>query len=102
MIHSNIIFPSTSKFHKRSLPFRFSNHLVLHAIPISYTWFNHPNNIWWCEEVMKVLKESVKFHIFKDLRQCIQKFPDWVDNEINSNNKHSLRSNTKGYGGKTH
>jgi hypothetical protein len=23
-------------------------------------------------------------------------------NEINSNNKHSLRSNTKGYGGKTH
>jgi hypothetical protein len=31
-----------------------------------------------------------------------QKFPDWVDNEINNNNKHSLRSNTKGYGGKTH
>jgi hypothetical protein len=23
-------------------------------------------------------------------------------NEINTNNKHSLRSNTKGYGGKTH
>jgi hypothetical protein len=35
------------------------------------------------------------------LRGCIQKFPDWVDNEIN-NNKHSLRSNTKGYGSKTH
>jgi hypothetical protein len=35
------------------------------------------------------------------LRRCIQKFPDWVDNEIN-NNKHSLRSNTKDYGGKTH
>jgi hypothetical protein len=32
---------------------------------------------------------------------CIQKFPDWVNNEIN-NNKHSLRSNTKDYGGKTH
>jgi hypothetical protein len=32
---------------------------------------------------------------------CIQKFPDWADNEINNNNKHSLRSNTKGYGGKT-
>jgi hypothetical protein len=31
----------------------------------------------------------------------LQKFPDGVDNEIN-NNKHSLRSNTKGYGGKTH
>jgi hypothetical protein len=43
----------------------------------------------------------------KQLRGCIQKFPDWVDNEINNNNnnnnnKHSLRSNTKGYGGKTH
>jgi hypothetical protein len=25
-----------------------------------------------------------------------------VDNEINNNNRHSLRSNTKGYGGKTH
>jgi hypothetical protein len=37
----------------------------------------------------------------RDLRGCIQKFPHWVDNEIN-NNKHSFRSNTKGYGGKTH
>jgi hypothetical protein len=39
------------------------------------------------------------------MRGCIQKFPDWVDNEIdniNNNNKHSLTSNTKGYGGKTH
>jgi hypothetical protein len=27
-------------------------------------------------------------------------FPDWVDNEIS--NKHSLRSNKEGYGGKTH
>jgi hypothetical protein len=32
---------------------------------------------------------------------CIQKFPDWVNNDIN-NNKHSLRSSTKGYGCKTH
>jgi hypothetical protein len=33
------------------------------------------------------------------------KFPDWVDNKINNNNnnnKHLLRSNTKGYGDKTH
>jgi hypothetical protein len=29
----------------------------------------------------------------------MQKFLDWVDNEIN--NKHSFRSNTKGYGGNT-
>jgi hypothetical protein len=36
------------------------------------------------------------------IRGRIEKFPDWVDNEIYAyNNKHSLRSNTKGYGGKT-
>jgi len=33
---------------------------------------------------------------------CIQKFPDWANNEMNNNNKHSLGSNTKGYGCKTH
>jgi hypothetical protein len=32
----------------------------------------------------------------------IQKFPDWVDKEIYAYNKHSLKSNRKGYGGKTH
>jgi hypothetical protein len=34
----------------------------------------------------------------------IQKFPDWVDNEITNKqtNKHSFRSNTKGYDDKTH
>jgi hypothetical protein len=31
--------------------------------------------------------------------ECIQKSPDWVENEINNN---SLKSNTKDYGGKTH
>jgi hypothetical protein len=36
------------------------------------------------------------------IRGCNQKFPDWVDNEIYVyKNKFSLRSNTKGYGGKT-
>jgi hypothetical protein len=38
----------------------------------------------------------------KYVQGYIQKFPDWVDNEINNNNKHLLRSNTKGYGSKTH
>jgi len=34
---------------------------------------------------------------------CIENFPDWVDNEIYAyKSKHSLRSNTKGYGYKTH
>jgi hypothetical protein len=33
----------------------------------------------------------------------IQKFPDWVHNEIYAyNNKYSFRSNTKGHGGKNH
>jgi hypothetical protein len=33
----------------------------------------------------------------------IQKFPDWVDTAVYANNnKHSLRSNAKGYGGRTH
>jgi len=36
------------------------------------------------------------------VRGRIQKFPEWVNNEINNKNKHLLRSNTKGYGGKTH
>jgi hypothetical protein len=41
--------------------------------------------------------------VFKQVLGCIQKFPDWVYNEIYAcNNKHSLRSNTKSYGGKTH
>jgi len=41
------------------------------------------------------------FIIFVCVRGCIQKFPDWVDNEVNSN-KYSLRSNTRCYGDKTH
>jgi hypothetical protein len=37
------------------------------------------------------------------LRGCIQKFPDWVDNEIYAYLwYYSLRRNTKGHGGKTH
>jgi hypothetical protein len=36
-------------------------------------------------------------------RGCIQKFPDWVDNEIYAYLwYYSLRSNTKGYDVKTH
>jgi hypothetical protein len=47
-------------------------------------------------------QDSVLKNTF-NLRGCIQKFPDWVNNEMNNNNnKHSLRSNTKGYGGKSH
>jgi hypothetical protein len=47
--------------------------------------------------------ENVNSHLkyrHEKLRGC-KRFSDCVDNEIN-NSKHSLRSNTKDYGGKTH
>jgi hypothetical protein len=37
-----------------------------------------------------------------NIRGCSQKFLDWVDNEIKNKSKNSLKSNTKGCGGKTH
>jgi len=38
-----------------------------------------------------------------NIRTCIEKLLDWVDIQIYAyKDKHSLRSNTKGYGGKTH
>jgi hypothetical protein len=46
---------------------------------------------------------AIKTYGEVQVRGCIQMFPDWVDNEIYAyNNKRSLRSNTKGYSGKTH
>jgi hypothetical protein len=51
----------------------------------------------WC---LVKHRNNFTFTFTSILRGYIQKFPDWVDNEIN--NKHVLRSNTKGYGGKTH
>jgi len=37
----------------------------------------------------------------EDVRECIQTFPDCVDNEIYAyNKKHQFRSNTKDCGGK--
>jgi hypothetical protein len=50
-------------------------------------------------------KNCFKSQVFC-VRGCIQNFSYWVDNEINNMNdnynKHSLRSNTKVRGGKTH
>jgi len=51
-----------------------------------------------CYDVMILIKTTWLY-----LQGCNQKFPDWIDNEIYSyNNEHSLRSNTKGYSGKTY
>jgi hypothetical protein len=58
---------------------------------------------WWWWGRVGVTSLTVRKGKIQDVRGCIQKFPDWVDNETNNNNnKHSLRSNTKGYVGKTH
>jgi hypothetical protein len=57
--------------------------------------------MWHENEFTEINKEVM--NMFQDVRGCIQKFTDWVDNEICAyNNKHSLRNNTKGYGGKIH
>jgi hypothetical protein len=62
----------------------------------------------WFQKVMEFLDQLNRLLASEEgpcaiewVRVCTQKFPDWDDNEIN-NNRHSLRSNTKGYGGKTH
>jgi hypothetical protein len=67
----------------------------------------NPEKIILHEAKMELYRFSQKTaHRVKCVWGCIQKFPDWVDNDThnnnNNNNKHSLRSNTKGYGGKTH
>jgi hypothetical protein len=54
------------------------------------------------DSLINDMKNKNKHPKAQHLRGCIQKFPDWVDKEIKINNKHSLRSNTRGYGGKTH
>jgi hypothetical protein len=52
--------------------------------------------------VMFSVKSGLRRFITGRIWDCIQTFPDWVGNEINNNNKNLLRSNTKGYGDKTH
>jgi hypothetical protein len=64
-IHSNIILPSTLKYSEWSLSFWFSNQNFLCVSSLSHacymprpchpTWFDHPNNIWWSLQVMKLL-----------------------------------------------
>jgi hypothetical protein len=51
-----------------------------------------------CTSLIKMFIDLLRTHT-----KCNQKFPDRIDNEIYAyNNKHSLGSNTKGCGGKTH
>jgi len=68
-------------------------------------WFH---NLFLTSDILAVCSfrlfcKNLIFSYFCLLRGYIQKFPDWVDNEINNNkNNDSLRSNTKGYGGRIH
>jgi hypothetical protein len=64
-IHSNVIFPSTPTSSEWCLPFSFSNQnivLISHLVSARYMplpshppWRDHPNNIWWSIQVMKLL-----------------------------------------------
>jgi hypothetical protein len=69
---------------------RYTQHLLKHISQRIYA------------EVSTIFIElNLDVRIYRTVQRCIQKFPYGVGNEIN-NNKHSLGSNTKGYGGKTH
>jgi hypothetical protein len=64
-IHSNITFPSTPRYSEWSLPFVFSNQIIVFISHLSLAyymfhpsrppWFDHPDNIWWRVEAMKLL-----------------------------------------------
>jgi hypothetical protein len=61
------------------------------TVSIKFNWF------WVLIHVLHIAKK------LELLGGCIQKFPDWVDNEIYAYLwYYSLRSNTKSYDGKTH
>jgi hypothetical protein len=77
----------------------------------------NPNQEWWplhrkvwsqcvlfgrdIKVMHKTFFSFTRFSVF--IRWCIQKFLDWVDNEICAYLWYcSLRSNIRGYGGKTH
>jgi len=61
------------------------------------------NSVEWDEmivngEYVRICEDGVTYF---EVRESIQKFPNWVDNErSNNDNKHSLRNNTKFYGGR--
>jgi hypothetical protein len=84
LIHPNTFTPYTSKISLNIMP--------------RYT----PGPTKWPVPPMFSDKNSLCISYFH-LRMCIQEFSDWVDKETYAyKNKHSLRSNTKVCGGRTH
>jgi hypothetical protein len=94
--------------------FRMSENIVMRRIFASRKTSSLARIVWvstlfWrlnyiiCPLFTYHINTSTYLHFKLCVRGCIQKFSDWVDKEIYAyNNKHSLRSNTKCYGGKTH
>jgi len=75
------------------------------SLPMCILSYTAHRNLWVCYYSLDVKLRHFKpdpvhgdsVSLSFQIRGCIQKF----HNEINNNNKHSLRSNTKGYGSKT-
>jgi hypothetical protein len=86
-----MLFPAKGKVlcaEQNTTPWRYIHRLIKHQAMKTY-WGSG-------DTAPRILNLNI-------IRGCIQKFPDWVDNELYAyNNKNSLRSNEKGYGGKTH
>jgi len=58
---------------------------------------------WVCIGTVQVGTKRGMKTSYRSPTRVYPKFPDRVDDEIYAyNNKHSVSSNTKGYGGKTH
>jgi hypothetical protein len=58
--------------------------------------------VFWRNPTIYFRQRNANVKIRFIIWECIQKFSKWVDNEMYAyNNKHSLKSDTKGYGGKT-
>jgi hypothetical protein len=63
----------------------------------------HDERRIFCFHILMISRCYVSWNVNCFIRGCIQKFPDLVDNEICAYLcYHSLGSNIKGYGGKTH
>jgi hypothetical protein len=78
-IHSDPILPSTPWSSERSLSFGLSHRnlaqfsLLSHAchmpcLPRSH-WLDLPNDIWWCVQIMKLLKRTVMIFIYEQTVQ---------------------------------
>jgi hypothetical protein len=84
------------------VPFSFLIPLTAKCTP-RHPVFEHPQSMFSPKYNINEEKQVKLYQIILIfIRGCNQKFPDRVDNKIYAyNNKHSSRSNTKGYGGKT-